>query len=369
MQNDHLDGAADEAEVARQVIEMLQQQRSPHGVEGGDDEEEDDELPPTTPRRSRRVRPVPTLPPSLPPSAARLSGGIETGFWQLIAALCVEERSVVSAMSRVRQLRKLTSDGTRDIADAHALQEAKMRAHRAEMALRRSRAGEGLRRAVQRRMVGCDCRCGGAIGRVERECCASGDAVWREHTRVAGVTYGRVEGHAAEAIGDGGRGEEAEDTGWHVGAAREAEAVGWEVRDAFKAGAESVGGRAASDQRASDEVAAWERALMRPAGGSQADAAVDEDDGFGGTVVSSAVSEEAEILQRVDEATAALTAEVETLREERQKTKARQLELAESAATFQAQSVGISEEVASANVRCEALHAAGQQGLQRDRRS
>ena len=362
MQNDHLDGASDEAEVARQVIEMLQQQRSPHGVEGGDDEEEDDELPDDSEAIEARAASLYSL---LVRHGGQVSGGIETGFWQLIAALCVEERRRRLAMSRVRQLRKLTSDEV--ASDTHALQEAKMRAHRAEMALQVAVAQE--RGLASRAEADGRMRLSLAEARSEELSASVAQAEMRYGESIRALQASHTVGWKGMqqkllAMEGEVRKLKTRDGMWAQLCEKQRQLAGkYAMHSKLAPKASAVEQRQISEL--ADEVAAWERSLMRPAGGSQADAAVDEDDGFGGTVVSSAVSEEAEILQRVDEATAALTAEVETLREELQKTKARQLELAESAATFQAQSVGISEEVASANVRCEALHAAGQQGLQR----
>jgi len=74
---------------------------------------------------------------------------------------------------------------------------------------------------------------------------------------------------------------------------------------------------------------------------------------------------ELEVLHRVDEATAALSAEVVTLRSELSACRSRQTELAEAGARADAERTSAFEQLKHAHARCEALHHTTQRVLER----
>ena len=282
---------------------------------------------------------------------------LDAGFWQLIAALCVEERRRRVAMRRLRQLERASARPEDD--EVSSLAESRVRAQRAELALKVAVAQE--RGLAGRAAADASMRISLAEARATELSSAAASAEARYGESVRALQASHAAGWKATQRKLGGIEAEARrlktrDGMWAQLCERQKSLVRALATQQRPAGS-------AAEQRAvsqlAEEVAAWERSLMRPtAANADADAAAAGSGGEGG-------GGEGEVARRVDEATAALSAELGTLKEELQQARARQLELAEAAAMYKSQSHSADEQIALANKRCEALHAAGQQSMRR----
>jgi len=277
-----------------------------------------------------------------------------SGFWQLVSALCIEERRRRMITLHLRELKRRSSAEGRE--QAASLAEERMRAHRAELALQNAVSQErSLASRAQAEM------------RVSLALASARAEELHYAHQAAEARYGEASRSLQASHSSGWRAFQRKLTALEteVRRLRTRETMWAQLceRQRVLAGAlRSEGTQASAVAQMEAEVAAWEQSVLGPTAtlddplaGAQAAASV-EDAAPGG---------EAEVLQRVDEATAALSAEVLTLRSELVVARSRQVELAEGSARVAAECEAAKEQLAHANKRCETLHRTAQQGLQR----
>ena len=301
----------------------------------------------------------------------RASASALGSFWELISALCVEERRRRLLSRRLQELRRraLREADT----EAVALTNERMRAHRAELALKvavvqerslasRAQAESQVRislanaraEELQEALEAAESRCGESMRALQ----ASHDGGWRAMQRKLSALEQEV------------RRLRTRETMW---------AQLCERQRVLARALRSDGPNVASPAHASavaqmeDEVAAWERSVLESATPDARHATSLKPVATPHGAVAGApgwdvpASGEDEVVRRVDEATAVLSAECTTLRNELQSSRSHQIVAAQHAAQCVAESAATKEQLEHANARCEALHATVQECMERIR--
>lgn len=281
-------------------------------------------------------------------------------FWQLVIAFCVEERRRRLLTLRMRELKRQHASEMRE--QVAVLADERMRARRAELALENAVAEE--RGLASRTQAGLHVALALARARADEYSLAQQAAEARHSEASRSLQASHSTGWRATqrklcALESEVRRLRTRETMW--GQLCERQRV---LARALRAGtsndAGAKAGHASSVAQIEAEVAAWEQSML----GSQAARSASPFDGAP-LDDNAAPGSELEVLHRVDEATAALSAEVVTLRSELSACRSRQTELAEAGARADAERTSAFEQLKHAHARCEALHHTTQRVLER----
>ena len=281
-------------------------------------------------------------------------------FWQLVIALCVEERRWRLLTLRMRELKRQHASEMRE--KVAVLADERMRTRRAELALEYAVAEE--RGLASRAQAGLHVALALASARADEYSLAqqAAEARHSEASRSLQASHStgwRTTQRKLCALESEVRRLRTREMMWGQLCERQrvlARALRADTSNAAGANA----GHASSVAQIEAEVAAWEQSML----GIQAQRSASPFDGAP-MDDNAAPGSELEVLHRVDEATAALSAEVVTLRSELSACRSRQTELAEAVVRADAERTSAFEQLKHAHTRCEAMHHTAQRVLER----